>query len=242
MGIIRTFLAIAVVLGHSTTIFGYFGMPPSVAVRIFFILSGFYMSLILSEKYTGATGLRAFYEGRFLRIFPIYYAALFFMLLAYFSTGNSSYEVIKGWDFVESRGISTLQGITWVLPNLTLFGSDLPFLFHHDISQGTFFSFGLPDTGSPEVVRISPSILNGPAWTLGIELWFYLLVPFIARYRNGTLLGITVVSLAILIYLEMRQPWSSYFFASSAESVGKIRHSSRWSGPERRAVSVARRP
>lgn len=215
MGFIRTFLAIAVVIGHSTPVFGYFGVPPEVAVRIFFIVSGFYMSLILSEKYLGSSGVRAFYVGRFLRIYPIYYAALVLMVLAYFGTRFSSSEVIKGWDFVESRGVSLSEGILWVLPNLTLFGSDIPFLFHHDIDHGVFFSFGLPDTAFPEAIRISPSILNGPAWTLGIELWFYLLVPFIARARNVTLVVLTITSLSILIFLEIQQPWSSYFFFPS---------------------------
>lgn len=108
MGFIRTFLAITVVLGHSTPIHGYFGIPPEVAVRMFFMVSGFYMSLILSEKYIGGAGLRAFYEGRFLRIFPIYYVSLLVMGLAYYGTDGPSFGVLKGWDFVESRGVSQI--------------------------------------------------------------------------------------------------------------------------------------
>jgi peptidoglycan/LPS O-acetylase OafA/YrhL len=212
MGFVRTFLAIAVVLGHSTPIHGYFGISADVAVRIFFMVSGFYMSLIISEKYTGKVGLRAFYVGRFLRIFPIYYAALLFTILVYYGIGDSSIAGIKGWDFVESRGVSLIEGVAWILPNLVLFGSDLPFLFHHDFGLGTFFTFGGPTVASSEAVRISPSIFIGPAWTLGNEIWFYLLVPFLAKVRNFTLLGLASSSMVVLVCLEIWQPWSSYFF------------------------------
>lgn len=209
MGFIRTFLAISVVLGHSAPIHGFFGIQPDVAVRIFFIISGFYMSLVFSEKYLGASGFQAFYEGRFLRIFPIYYISLLFAGCAYYLIGG---EAIKGWDFVESQGVSRLQGFFWVLPNMLLFGSDLPFLFHYLPGNGTSFSFGMPVAGLPEAVRISPSILNGPAWTLGIELWFYLLVPFLSKMRSRNLLLISVSSLIVLIGLEIQTPYSSYFF------------------------------
>lgn len=213
MGFLRTFLAIAVVLGHSTPIQGYFGIPPDVAVTVFFMVSGFYMSLILSEKYVGTAGLRAFYTGRALRIFPIYYVALLSMVAAQIVASHfGGKTILSNWEFVRSCGVSTAEGALWMLPNLVLFGSELPFLFHHGPTTGTFFSFGLPDPALPDAVRISPSLLIGPAWTLGAELWFYLLVPFLARFRNLPLLGLAIGSLVLKIYLEHGAPWSSYFF------------------------------
>jgi peptidoglycan/LPS O-acetylase OafA/YrhL len=100
MGFIRFYFAIAVVLVHSTPFCVYFGISPDVAIRIFFMVSGFYMSLILSEKYIGNVGLRAFYEGTVLRILPIYYAALLFTILVYYGICDSSIVGIKGLDFL----------------------------------------------------------------------------------------------------------------------------------------------
>ena len=51
MGIIRFLLALAVVAFHSQRILGLRLMGGNEAVEIFFIISGFYMSLILRGKY-----------------------------------------------------------------------------------------------------------------------------------------------------------------------------------------------
>jgi peptidoglycan/LPS O-acetylase OafA/YrhL len=53
VGLIRVILAYAVVLNHSRPVHGYFLMPSNAAVTLFFMISGFYMALVLTEKYTG---------------------------------------------------------------------------------------------------------------------------------------------------------------------------------------------
>jgi hypothetical protein len=44
------------------------------AVEAFFVISGFYMALVLTERYDGHVG--SFYRARALRIFPMYWALL----------------------------------------------------------------------------------------------------------------------------------------------------------------------
>ncbi|KAI5914815.1 acyltransferase [Thauera sp. 2A1] len=55
-----------------------------VGVSIFFVLSGSLIThlLIKEKKETGSIDLRAFYARRALRIFPLYYLAVFFRAIA----------------------------------------------------------------------------------------------------------------------------------------------------------------
>jgi peptidoglycan/LPS O-acetylase OafA/YrhL len=77
MGLIRFLLAMAVVAAHSAPILGLTLVGGKIAVQSFFVISGFYISLILNEKYpAGTRGTLLFYGNRFLRIYPIYWAVL----------------------------------------------------------------------------------------------------------------------------------------------------------------------
>jgi peptidoglycan/LPS O-acetylase OafA/YrhL len=75
MGLIRVLLALAVVTTHSKVLFGL-GFTGLVygknAVEMFYTISGFYMALILNEKYTGPGSYRTFVKSRFFRIYPAY--------------------------------------------------------------------------------------------------------------------------------------------------------------------------
>src|SRR5580692_4405555 len=76
MGLLRLFLALSVVAGHSgTTILGFNGIGAFYAVNFFFIISGFYMAMVLTEKYK-TTPAVLFYKSRIFRLFPTYYIGL----------------------------------------------------------------------------------------------------------------------------------------------------------------------
>ena len=78
MGILRILLAISVVLSHSSSIFRVSFVGGPLAVQAFFIISGFYMSLILNEKYIGVNNsYKLFISNRFLRLYPMYWVILF---------------------------------------------------------------------------------------------------------------------------------------------------------------------
>ena len=71
LGIIRFLLAMAVVLSHIGSVMGeiIFSLPHGIiAVELFFIISGFYMALILSGKYSAPGKVKLFYLNRFLRL------------------------------------------------------------------------------------------------------------------------------------------------------------------------------
>ncbi|MGC4031390.1 MAG: hypothetical protein QM754_06565 [Tepidisphaeraceae bacterium] len=77
MGLLRLFLAICVLVVHSGSPLASFfvGGPP--AVQAFFAISGFYMAMILSEKYPpGRAGTALFWLNRALRLAPTYLLVL----------------------------------------------------------------------------------------------------------------------------------------------------------------------
>jgi peptidoglycan/LPS O-acetylase OafA/YrhL len=80
VGLIRLLLAYAVVLSHSKPIHGYFIVPANAAVTLFFMISGFYMALVMTEKYTGPNRIRRFYSNRILRLYPSYFIAALLMI------------------------------------------------------------------------------------------------------------------------------------------------------------------
>src|SRR5580693_800102 len=74
MGLLRLWLALAVVSGHSGPCFGLRFLDPEAAVLGFYAISGFYMARVLETRYRDRLG--AFYFNRFLRIWPAYAAVL----------------------------------------------------------------------------------------------------------------------------------------------------------------------
>ena len=80
MGSIRTILALAVVFGHAGAYLFTGGM---LAVQLFYIVSGYLMSLvILSSSYSS---IKLFYLNRFLRLFPIYWFVALITLVTYYN-------------------------------------------------------------------------------------------------------------------------------------------------------------
>ena len=73
MGTLRFLLALSVAYGHLTKLPSF---PSSdVAVQSFFVISGFYMALVLNEKY-GLGSYWLFISNRLLRLWPAYAAVL----------------------------------------------------------------------------------------------------------------------------------------------------------------------
>ena len=60
MGLLRLLLAVSVVLVHTSGCFGLRPLGAAEAVQTFYIISGFYMAMILTEKYRGQGSYRLF--------------------------------------------------------------------------------------------------------------------------------------------------------------------------------------
>jgi peptidoglycan/LPS O-acetylase OafA/YrhL len=196
---LRTFLALCVVIEHSGGAFlGIEPLPGLLAVQAFYIISGFYMALVLSEKYTRPGSLRAFYKARTLRLYPMYWTVLgatvaLDLLLQVAGVPNR----LDAWK--ASPSSNSLVMFFGVLANLALFGLDWLRLTMDNVYE---HSGGL--------------IIVVQAWTLGLELTFYLLVPLLVRLRSPWLVLIASTSFAARAAVYHQGPviqvWTNGFF------------------------------
>ncbi len=141
------------------------------------------MAMILNEKYTTHQTNRAFYGSRLLRIYPIYFMAVF----AEFAILGS---VDNGIRFFIGRlsTIPTWAGSLYIFSNLTLFGLDVGhWLCIRSLSTGQCIDAGYYS-------------INVAAWSLSVELMFYILAPFIVR-KLWRIFAFTLLGGAYLILI-----------------------------------------
>ncbi|HEX7691590.1 MAG TPA: acyltransferase [Sediminibacterium sp.] len=180
MGTLRLLLAISVLLFHSNAA-GIQFVGGGVAVEAFFIISGFYMSLILDTKYIGANGkYTLFITNRLLKLYPAYWAvlllAVLMQLLCWCITG---YPILVFHHIVHFKmnwpGISFLS-----FTNIAILGQDMvSFLGLNKATGGLFFT--------ADFMKTYPFLFNflviPQGWSLGVELGFYLLAPLLLRRK-----------------------------------------------------------
>ena len=145
MGMLRFFFALSVIASHANKILGLEFVGGLMAVESFFIISGFYMALILNEKYTGKGSYKLFISNRFLKLFPIYWIVLILAVLL------SLYE---GWPIIQqyikySHYMSPITVIYLFFTNLFMLGQDsLLFLRLNLLSGNLIFTSNFENPGA----------------------------------------------------------------------------------------------
>ncbi len=193
IGLFRLLLSFAVVITHTYPVLGFAFGNPVIAVRSFFVISGFYMALILSQRYAH---YRDFVSSRFLRLYPLYWAVLLLTILA----GIGAHFVSGHWgelqDFVAAwPQLDWSSRLAVIGSNLTIIGRNTLMFLGIDPQSGLLTyaqSYELP---------VWPFLLIPQAWTLGIEIAFYLLAPFLVKLRSGWLALLLAGSIALRYYL-----------------------------------------
>lgn len=186
MGLLRFLLAMCVVAEHAGPILGITPLPGQPAVRIFFAISGFYMAMVLATKYRSVA---LFWTNRALRLYPTYLAVivcswgLFFFTWAWMGREPSGqlfqkYAAMSGWQ---------LAGL--LFSDWTMIGRDVIALFDFTIKDG--FTFPVQAMTGDWAGFLGAF---APAWTLGAELWFYLLVPWLVLLSTPTIALIALLS------------------------------------------------
>ena len=214
MGYFRLLLAISVFLGHAWAVF-----PPRiyefaggvVSVRLFYMISGFLIALVLHSKYHSAIN---FYKSRMLRLLPVYQITLILTIslsiLSYLSMGD---PFLLGYFAGYANLLTTPEIILLLIPQFTTIALDL------------YGFIGINDGGlflaeqSWKNVNGYQFLLVPQAWTLGLECWFYFLAPFIIR-KTSYVVILAIMSLASgilvdnLLEFSGDDPWARRFFPS----------------------------
>jgi peptidoglycan/LPS O-acetylase OafA/YrhL len=215
LGTIRFLLALAVVCAHVGRLPFTVQLGSLLAVQGFYIISGFLIALVWTNKYEQhPKGLFLFYSNRAARIYVIYWVVVVISIVAALVLKWLTHDFPSYWGSPPHGLLPyTLFTNTWI------FGSSWAYWLGYDsplnvtIDHGSLY-FMMDYTSSPWPVW--RTMILGPAWTLDLELTFYLVAPFLVGLRLRYILAIIVASLvARFSWYAMGHdgdPWNYRFF------------------------------
>lgn len=217
MGILRFLLAITVVISHSSPVFQMSLVGGTMAVQAFYIISGFYISLILNEKYINENdSYRLFISNRLLRLFPVYWVVLLLSILfSYyvFFDAEGIHKSPNWWYYTYFDDISLLTFAYLFFTNIFLFFQDMILFVGIDTTTGNLFFTGNYMDTNPKVYEF---LFVPQAWSIGVELLFYLIAPLILRKGKLIILLLFLSSLLLRLLLYSQglnhDPWTYRFF------------------------------
>lgn len=214
MGLLRLLFALSVLSAHTGPLLGSSLIGGKMAVQSFFMLSGFYMSFILSRKYIGTKkSYKLFISNRFLRIYPTYFVVFLLSVavsyIFFITGGQSKFDLYKQYIFM----LNPLAIFYLAISNVFIFGMDLVMFLGIDKSQGTLFFTNNYLASNPLLHNF---IFIPQGWTLSLEFIFYIIAPFLVRRKLWIIGLIILLSLFIRFYLYSiglhREPWTNRFF------------------------------
>lgn len=207
VGTLRTLFALAVVFGHSWPS-GIVFVGGRNAVQLFYVISGFLISYVLVEK-KAYSKLRDFYANRYLRLYPIYFCVALLTFGAMLLLGIASSKPSSFWLVYENAPASA--DLLLILSNTFLFGQDWV-MFSGVENNALVFARNFLQS---EVV-LYQGLIVPQAWTLGVELTFYLIAPLVLPRRKLIYL-LLILSIGLRVYLinaglGLKDPWTYRFF------------------------------
>lgn len=225
MGYFRVILALMVVFSHrgSIGIAGWFLQGGAIfAVKAFFMVSGFYMALVIHDRYHSLP-VASFYASRALRLLPIYWILALITIVAEYvlaRPGEQFYSLVSplyywgGPNGLHAAGIPAGLWAYLAISETTLIGADTWLWLGFSSIDGTLSL--APDYG-PHATSGNALSPVPQAWSIGCELWFYLIAPFIVRRLRLVLLlaaGSLVCRFLLARYGFSGEPWNRAVFPS----------------------------
>jgi peptidoglycan/LPS O-acetylase OafA/YrhL len=210
MGLLRLYLAICVISAHSGPIIPWTIHGGEEAVEIFFMISGFYMSLV-APKYNSVW---QFYVSRFLRIFIPYWITLGFVIAISIGFGVFGRNWLELNPYLSKPFSNGFMGVIFTtFTNLVIFFQDWVLFLKHDLGGGFAFTSNFRESAHP----LYPYMIIPQAWTVSLELYFYLLFPLLNKLKSKALVFILITSLVARIFtyevLKLnKDPWNYRFF------------------------------
>jgi peptidoglycan/LPS O-acetylase OafA/YrhL len=208
------YLAACVVAAHSEMVLLWSMHGGSQAVGFFFVISGFYMQLILSgPRYSDA---KAFFLSRLQRIYIPYFSCVGFCLAvgcrSLLISGDAlsaqvALDKIVGANFADTADIAVL------LTNFTIFFQDLILFVDRDATGQLLLTKGV----STAHTEFYTYLIIPQAWSVALELQFYILSPFLVRRCPTWLLGLTIAAISIIRVMSAElsgtdyDPWTYRF-------------------------------
>jgi peptidoglycan/LPS O-acetylase OafA/YrhL len=201
VGTFRVILAFCVVVAHASPLPGLRTLDAGLAVKTFFMISGFYMAFILAEKYPRTReGRSLFYSNRLLRIYPMYFVTLVFAVLFYAAASvrlGHPADRLQLWAQAWGRGSG--GGLVAVaLSQLSVLGLDMTPLFGYSPSGG----FHLLSASGPADATLAWRFNFLPhCWSIGAELLFYAMAPWLVLLRPAPLAALGAAGIGTLLWL-----------------------------------------
>lgn len=193
MGTLRFLLALCVVVTHSSggTVFGHSLFAGETAVQGFYIVSGFLITMVLNTR-PEYRSISNFYISRYLRLWPAYAVVALLALV-----------LLKSATWPAAVAKLDIAGAAFVVAsNAIIFFQDL-FLFLAVNPDGSlyFTSHFATEPGTP----LHTLLLVPQMWTVGIEMTFYAVAPFVCR-SPARLTGLFVFGTAVRLALGYWSP------------------------------------
>jgi peptidoglycan/LPS O-acetylase OafA/YrhL len=220
MGILRLILALAVVIDHSYPVYGLSLVNGRTAVEAFFIISGFYMTMIIREKYSKIpNSYKLFITNRFLRLYPVYWTLLGLLVISsiaiFFVSDRVNFGYLQPYSDNFLQGNLTIPSLLFLgFTNFSMFLQDMIMFMGYDTQTGElFFTKYFWRTGEVQAWHF---LLVPQAWTIGLELTYYLIAPFLVKRNLKVILFLIFASLCLrLIFISQGysfDPWTYRFF------------------------------
>lgn len=214
MGTLRLFFALSVLLGHVGVIGG---IDPMHAVQGFYVISGFYMSLILNEKYCTPDSNILFYKKRFLRLAPTYWLlAMICLILSiiYYMQGTTNVLLFDFKNFPTNASLATYAYL--IVSNIIIWGQDLALFLAISPDTGDMMWTASTYAEQHPMIRY---MLMPVSWSVSLEFTFYIIAPYILRNKTKwvhVLFIISLLSNVVTHYFNLNDAnWRFRFFPST---------------------------